>query len=113
MKKSGRYFCGFRSPDLGLVWGRPIYEKVSLWTDLQAQKTYMAISDGLRPLWLSEGSTCHFWPKKYKVYYFGRISKVMYGMLDMAIWLLETENTHPKRRFEALSFLDFRKSEKI
>ena len=36
----------------------------------------------------------------------------MYGMLDMAIWLLETENTHPKRRFEALSFLDFRKSEK-
>ena len=72
----------------------------------------MAISDDLRPLWLSEGSTCHFWPKHTKKNDFGAKSKVMYGMLDMAIWLLETENTHPKRRFEALSFLDFRKSEK-
>ena len=36
----------------------------------------------------------------------------MCEMLDMSIYGLETENTHPKRRFEALSFLDFRKSEK-
>ena len=30
----------------------------------------------------------------------------------MAIWVLETENTHPKRLSEVLSFLDFRKNEK-
>ena len=36
----------------------------------------------------------------------------MCEMLDMSIYGLETENTHPKRRFEALSFLDFRTSEK-
>ena len=72
----------------------------------------MAISHDLGPLWLSEGSTCHFGLKIQK-YDFGEKSKVVYGMLDMAIWLLETENTLPKRCFEALSFLNFRKSEKI
>ena len=39
--------------------------------------------------------------------------KVICEMLDMAIWVLETENIHPKRLFETLSFLDFRKNEKM
>ena len=31
----------------------------------------------------------------------------------MVIWVLETESMHLKRLFDALSFLDFRRSEKI
>ena len=107
-----KYFYVIRSFDLDLVWGRLIYEKVSLWTCLHAQKTHMAISDDLKPLWLSEGSICHFWPKNTKNTIFGKNIKFMCEMLDMVIWVLETENIHPKRLFEALSFLDFRKNEK-
>ena len=36
----------------------------------------------------------------------------MYEMLNMVIWVLETENIHPERLFYNLSFLDFRKNEK-
>ena len=36
----------------------------------------------------------------------------MCEMLDMTIYGLETETTHPKRLFDNLSFLDFRKNEK-
>ena len=42
----------------------------------------------------------------------GKKFKVMYEILDMVIWVLEKENTHPKRLFDALSFLDFPKNEK-
>ena len=86
--------------------------KISLLTGLQAQKTHMAISDDLRTLCLSEGSMCHFWPKNTKNTIFGKKSKVMCEMLDMVIWVLKTENIHPKRLFEVLSCLDFRKNEK-
>jgi len=72
----------------------------------------MAISDDLRLLGLPEGSIGHFWPKNEKNTIFWKKLKVMCEMLDMSIYGLETENTHPKRRFEALSFLDFWKSEK-
>ena len=72
----------------------------------------MAISDDLRAICLSEGSMCHFWPKNTKNTIFGKKSKVMCEMLDMVIWVLETENIHPKRLFDALSFLDFRQNEK-
>ena len=36
----------------------------------------------------------------------------MCEMLDIVIYGLETENTHPKRRVETLSFLNFRENEK-
>ena len=36
----------------------------------------------------------------------------MCEMLDMVIWVLETENIHPKRLFETLSFLDSREEKK-
>ena len=36
----------------------------------------------------------------------------MCEMLDMTIYGLETETTHPKRLFDNLLFLDFRKNEK-
>ena len=98
--------------DVNIVWGRLIYEKVSLLTCLQAQKTHMAISDDLRPLWLSEGSTCHFWPKKTKKTIFGKKFKVMCKILDMVIWVLGTDILHLKRLFDALSFLNFRENEK-
>ena len=107
-----KYFYGFRSPDVDLVWGRLIYEKLSLLTCLQAQKTHMAISDDLKPLCLCEGFVCHFWLKSTKNTIFGKKFKFMCEMLDMAIYGLETETTHPKRLFDNLSFLDFRKNEK-
>ena len=73
----------------------------------------MAISDDLKPLCLCEGLTCHFWAKNTKNTILGKKFKVMYEILDMVIWVLESENTHPKRLFDALSFLDFPKNEKI
>ena len=72
----------------------------------------MAISDDLRTLCLSEGSMCHFLPKNTKNTIFGKKSKVVCEMSDMVIYGLETENTHPKRLSDILSFLDFRKNEK-
>ena len=36
----------------------------------------------------------------------------MCEMLDMTIYGLETETTHPKRLSETLSLLDFRKNQK-
>ena len=108
-----KYFYVIRSFDRDLVWSRLIYEKVPVWTCLQAQKTHMAISDDLRPLWLPEGSICHFWPKNIKNTIFGKTSKIICEMLDMTIWVLETENIHPKRLFENLSYLNFRKEKKF
>ena len=49
------FFADFQSFDLDLVCSRLIYEKVSILTGLQAQKTHMAISDDLTPLGLPEG----------------------------------------------------------
>ena len=106
------YFYVFRSPDLDLVWGRLIYEKVSLLTGLQAQTNHMAISDDLMPLCLAEVSIGHFWPKNDKNAIFEKKFKVMCEMSDMVIWVLEIENAHLKRLFYGLSFLDFRKNEK-
>ena len=97
-----KYFYGFRSPDVDLVWGRLIYEKVSLLTGLHAQIDHMAISDDLRPLCLPEGSKGHFWPKNEKNTIFEKKSKVMCGMSNMTIYGLETETTHPKRLFDNL-----------
>ena len=65
-KKSKNIFCGFRSLNLDLVWGRLMYEKISILAGLQAHKTHMAIFDDLRPLCFPEGSIGHFWPKNEK-----------------------------------------------
>ena len=112
MKNLKKYFYGFRSPDVDLVWGRLIYEKVSLLTGLHAQKTHMAISDDLRPLGPSEGSIGYFWSKNDKNAIFEKKSKVICEMSDMVLYGLETETTHPGGLFETLSFLNFRKNEK-
>ena len=80
VKKIQKIFCGFRSFDLDLVCGRLIYEKVSVLTGLQAQKTHMAISDDLSSLGLPEGSTGHFSPKNDKNTIFEKKSKVMCEM---------------------------------
>ena len=112
MKKSKKYFYVFRSPDVDLVWGRLIYEKVPLLTGLHAQKTHMAISDDLRSLCLPEGSIGQFWSKNDKNTFFEKKSKVMCEMSDMTIYGLESETTHPEGLFDDLSFLDFRKNEK-
>ena len=53
-----------------------------------------------------------FFPQKHKKYAFWEKFKLMCEMLDMDIYGLETETTHPKRLFDNLSFLDFRKNEK-
>ena len=53
-----------------------------------------------------------FLGQKHKKYDFWEKFKVMYEILDMVIWVLESENTHPKRLFDALSFLDFPKNKK-
>ena len=72
----------------------------------------MTISDNLRPHYLSQGSTCHFWPKKTKNTIFGKKFKVMCKILDMVIWVLDTDILHLKRLFDTLSFLNFRENEK-
>ena len=79
-KNRKTFFCGFRSFDLDFVWGRLIYEKVSLLTSLQAQKSHMVISDDLKPLGLPEGSTGHFWPQNDKNTIFEKKAKVMCEM---------------------------------
>ena len=107
MKKSKNYFYGFGCSDVDLVWGRLIYEKVSLLTSLQAQKSHMVISDDLKPLGLPEGSTGHFWPQNDKNAIFEKKAKVMCEMWDMVMYGLETETTHPNGLFETLLFLDF------
>ena len=63
MKKSKKFFFGFRTFDLGVVWYRLLYGKSSIWTGLKGSKHHMAILFDLRHLWLSDGSTCHFWLK--------------------------------------------------
>ena len=99
-----KYFYVFRSPDVDLVWGRLIYEKVSLLTGFHAQKTHMAISDDLTPLGLPEGSTGQFWPKNDKNPIFEKKSKVMCEMSDMVLYVLESETRHPEGLFDDLSF---------
>ena len=52
-----------------------------------------------------------FLAQKHKNMIFVKKIKLMCEMLDMAIYGLETETTHPKRLFDNLSFLDFWKNE--
>ena len=103
-KNPKNYFCGFGCSDVDLVWGRLIYEKVSLLRGLHAQKTHMAISDDLTPLGLPEGSIGQFWPKNDKNPIFEKKSKVMCEMSDMVIYGPESETRHPEGLFDDLSF---------
>ena len=68
----------------------------------------MAISDDLTPLGLPEGSIGQFWPKNDKNPIFEKMSKVICGVSDMVIYVLESETRHPEGLFEDISFLDFR-----
>ena len=63
MKKSENFFFGFRFFDLDLAWYRLLYAKASKRTGLKGFKHHVTIFFDLRSLWLSEGSTGHFWPK--------------------------------------------------
>ena len=84
-EKIQKIFFRFSIFDLDLVWYRLLYGKASTRTSLKGLKHHMTIFFDLRSLWLSEGSTSHFWPKSRFQQLFFQISKIVSGVDQVAI----------------------------